>query len=215
MPQKRKRNRTVRRLGLVLLALVAGGAVVGWGGLAAWQAYTENDANAVSAGSLQHKNTVAATCTSVALLPSTGCNSVWLTVGNVSPTAASPFASGSVKVSNTGSLNSTFKLVTVTQGTTTNVAPSGSLCADLVLTIRDVNNVVVYNGAMNVAINASVVSGTGAATWTGGGATPGGGAVANGNTFTFTVTPGAAFATKSADQGTSCNANFQFQQTNA
>jgi hypothetical protein len=211
---RRRRNKTVR-LGLVLVAVLASSAVVGWGGLAAWQAYTENDGNSVAAGSLQHKNTVSATCTSVTSLPSNGCDSVWVAVTGVSPASTSPFATGSVKVSNTGTLNSTFKLATVTAGTTTNVAPAGNLCADLVLTIKDVNNVVIYSGAMNVAIDASLVSGAGASTWTSGGATPGGGAVPNGNTFTFTVTPSAAFATNSADQGQSCNANFQFQQTNA
>ena len=214
--QTRKRNKTLR-LGMVLLVTLAGTAVVGWGGLAAWQAYTENDGNTVAAGTLQHKNTVSATCTSVSSLPSVGCDSVWVAVSGVSPSTASPFASGSVKVANTGSLNSTFKLVTVTAGTTTNVAPSGGLCADLHLHITDANTAVVYDGAMNVAINTSLNNNaaTPSATWTSGGATPGGGAVANGNTFTFTVTKGAAFNNNSSDQGQSCSANFQFQQTNA
>ena len=213
-PQRKKKNKTVR-LGMVLLVTLAGTAVVGWGGLAAWQAYTENDGNSVAAGTLQHKNTTSATCTSVTALPSTGCASVWVAVNNVSPSSVSPFATGTVKVSNTGSLNSTFKLVTVTSGTTTVTAPAGNLCADLNLQITDAAAATVYNGPMNVAINSAINNGLGAATWTSGGATPGGGAVANGNTFTFTVTPGAAFATNSNDQGQSCSANFQFQQTNA
>jgi hypothetical protein len=217
-PQRKKKNKTAR-LGLVLLVTLAGTAVVGWGGLAAWQAYTENDGNSVAAGTLQHKNTTSATCTSVTTLPSTGCASVWVAVSSVSPSSTSPFASGTVKVSNTGTLNSTFRLATVTAGSTTVTAPAGSLCADLNLQITSLNasgTEVVYNGPMNVAINAALNNNapTPSATWSSGGATPGGSG-ATGNTFSFTVTPGAAFATNSADQGTSCNANFQFQQTNA
>ena len=43
--ETRKSKRSVR-LALVLSAAVAGTALVGWGGLAAWQAYTQNSGNA-------------------------------------------------------------------------------------------------------------------------------------------------------------------------
>jgi hypothetical protein len=55
--ENRKSKRSVR-LALVLGAAVAGTALVGWGGLAAWQAYTQNAGNAFAVGTLTHTNTV-------------------------------------------------------------------------------------------------------------------------------------------------------------
>ena len=53
--EHRKSKRSLR-VALVLGAAVAGTAVVGWGGLAAWSAYTENAGNSVAAGTLAHAN---------------------------------------------------------------------------------------------------------------------------------------------------------------
>lgn len=212
----KRRHRKAVRLGLVLGGTLAATAIIGWGGLAAWQAYTENDGNAVAAGTLQHKNTVSATCTSVTALPSTGCDIVF-NVSGVSPSSPATLASGVVKVDNTGSLNSTFKLSTVTAGTTTVTAPAGNLCADLVLTVTDRNGATVSSAAMSSSINGVSLNNSAAtpsSIWTGGGTAPNG-TGATGNTFTFTVTRGANFNNNSADQGQSCTANFQFQQTNA
>ena len=55
--ETRKSKRSVR-LALVLSAAVAGTALVGWGGLAAWQAYTQNAGNAFTTGSIGHTNQV-------------------------------------------------------------------------------------------------------------------------------------------------------------
>ena len=64
--EQRKSKRSVR-VALVLGAAVAGTALVGWGGLAAWQAYTQNAGNAFTTGSIGHTNVVKGgntTCTS-------------------------------------------------------------------------------------------------------------------------------------------------------
>ena len=53
--EHRKSKRSLR-VALVLGAAVAGTALVGWGGLAAWNAYTENAGNSVAAGTLTHAN---------------------------------------------------------------------------------------------------------------------------------------------------------------
>ena len=45
-----RKSRRSLRVALVLGAAVAGTALVGWGGLAAWSAYTENAGNSVAAG---------------------------------------------------------------------------------------------------------------------------------------------------------------------
>jgi len=54
----RKRRRSVR-IALVLGAVVASTAVIGWGGLAAWSAYTENAGNSAAAGTLAHARSLA------------------------------------------------------------------------------------------------------------------------------------------------------------
>ena len=54
--ETRKSKRSLR-LALVMGAAVAGTALVGWGGLAAWQAYTQNAGNAFAVGTLTHTNT--------------------------------------------------------------------------------------------------------------------------------------------------------------
>lgn len=214
--QNRKKKRTIR-LALVLGATVAGTAVIGYGGLAAWQSYTQNDGNTVAAGTLQHVNTVASACTSSSTLPVVGCATVF-NVSGVSPSSASPFASGSVKVDNTGNLNSTFLLQSTASGAGAAGAPTGALCADLVLTVFDANSAVtpIYTGAMNAAVSVNLKNNAAVSslTWTSGATAPTGSG-ANGNTFTFKVTPGAAFANNSADSGTSCTANFRFTQTSA
>jgi hypothetical protein len=211
----KKQKRTLR-LALVLGATVAGTAVIGYGGLAAWQAYTQNDGNTVAAGTVAHSNKVALTCTSVNSLPVSGCDVIF-SVSGVSPTSPATLVSGAVKIDNTGSLNSTFALNSTAPGAGANQAPTGGLCADLVLTIKDANNATVFTGAMSGAVNVASLNNNAAtpsATWTAGG-TAGTGTGASGNTFTFTVTKGALFQNNNADQGTSCAGNFRFTQTNA
>ena len=58
--ENRKSKRSLR-VALVLGAAVAGTALVGWGGLAAWSAYTENAGNSVAAGTLRTTTTSAPT----------------------------------------------------------------------------------------------------------------------------------------------------------
>jgi hypothetical protein len=215
---QKRTSRKARRLALVLVAVVAGTAVIGWGGLAAWQAYTENDGNSVTAGTLGHENHVSANCASSATLPMASACAAILNVSGVSPSSPATLTSGTVKIDSTGSLNSTFTLSTVTQSTATVTAPSGGLCADLVLTVTDLNaGGPVYTGALSGAINNVSLNNNAAtpsSTWTGGG-TANTGTGPTGNTFTFTVTRGAGFNNNSADSGASCTTTFQFKQTSA
>jgi hypothetical protein len=124
--ENRKNKRSVR-LALVLGAAVAGTALVGWGGLAAWQAYTQNAGNAFTTGSVSHTNQVqgkALVCKSTNLA-TTNCD-VIVSAANMGSTwtAAVP---GEVTITSTGSLPSTFSL--------TAAAPTGTLCSDLTLVV--------------------------------------------------------------------------------
>ncbi len=215
----RRRSRRVR-LALVLGATVVTTGLVSFGGLAAWQAYTDNP-ETVTAQSLAHANTsggVACTSvTSTALLNQTGnvCNAT-IDVTNVSPDSPNALATGTVKVVNTGQLSSTFTLSMLN-------APSGNLCADLLLTVTDLNSGAPDNGTVYAAttlstkittpINLYNNAAAPSLTWTGGGSAPGG-TLATGDTYTITVTKGANFNTDSADQGQSCLFDTLFTEQN-
>ena len=212
--EQRKSKRSLR-MALVLGAAVAGTALVGFGGLAAWNAYTENAGNSVAAGTLSHAQTVACV-SSLGTIPTSGsgqsggwCNAV-VTVSGISSTWT--VATGAITVANTGSLASTFYMSMPS-------AATGSLCADLKLGITDPDagapGTVLSPTALTSAYvmpSTQVDNGSSATSWTGGG-TAGTGAGATGNTFTLSVTAGTNFATDSTDAGTGCTFNVLITQS--
>jgi len=208
------------RVAMVLGATVAGTALVGWGGLAAWNAYTENAGNSVAAGTLAHAN--GASCvSSLGVVPTSGTGfcTATITVANVDPVTWTG-TTGTIKIVNTGSLSSTF---TLSMGTVLQ-APTGSLCPDVTIAVSDLNTTA--PDATGVVWSATALTGTFTAknlynnaatpslTWTGGG-TANTGTGATGDTYTVTVAPGAGFANDYADQGTSCTFGLLFSQTAA
>jgi len=198
---------------------VAGTALVGWGGLAAWNAYTENAGNSVAAGTLSHANGLSCTSNLGAVPTSgTGFCTAAVTISGVDP-ANWTNTVGTIKIVNTGSLNSTF---TLSMGTALQ-APTGSLCADVTLKVTDLNNGGPDNGtvwnttALTGTFSAANLynnAGTPSLTWTGGG-TAGAATGATGDTYTVTVAPGTNFPADYADQGTSCTFGLLFTQTAA
>ena len=216
--EHRKSKRSLR-VALVLGAAVAGTAVVGWGGLAAWSAYTENAGNSVAAGTLSHAQTL--TCVSllgnIPVSAGTGWCAATITVANVDP-ATWTSTNGSIIIANTGNLKSTFTL-------NLPAAASGGLCADLMLKVTDLNitapdtGTVIANTALTTAALTTAVplysnATTPALSWSGGGAA-GTGTGATADTYSVTVTAGAGFANDYADQGTTCTFGLLFTQTAA
>ena len=133
----RRRSRPVLRVALVLVATVAGTALVGFGGLAAWQAYTENAGNSVTRrepGPHQRRwgPRPAPRSTSTSLLNQSGQHlrrdhqREW----GLTPLRRQPLATGAVKITTTGALSSTFTMQMPD-------AATGNLCADLLLTVVD------------------------------------------------------------------------------
>ena len=133
--EKRQSKRSLR-VALVLGTAVAGTALVGWGGLAAWNAYTENAGNSVAAGTLQHNNYVSSNCASVIGVAPVGAGPGWcsamMTISGADPVNGVLPATGVVKIDNTGTLQSTFSMSMPS-------APSGSLCADLTLKVTSLS----------------------------------------------------------------------------
>jgi hypothetical protein len=216
--EHRKSKRSLR-VALVLGAAVAGTAVVGWGGLAAWSAYTENAGNSVAAGTLAHAN--GTSCVSllgnIPVSAGTGWCAATITVANVDP-ATWTSTNGSIIIANTGNLKSTFTL-------NLPAAASGGLCADLTLKVTDLNTTnpdtgtVIATTALNAAGLTTAVplysnATTPALSWSGGGAA-GTGTGATADTYSVTVTAGAGFANDYADQGTTCTFGLLFTQTAA
>ena len=216
--EHRKSKRSLR-VALVLGAAVAGTAVVGWGGLAAWSAYTENAGNSVAAGTLAHAN--GTSCVSllgnIPVSAGTGWCAATITVANVDP-ATWTSTNGSIIIANTGNLKSTFTL-------NLPAAASGGLCADLTLKVTDLNTTnpdtgtVIATTALNAAGLTTAVplysnATTPALSWSGGGAA-GTGTGATADTYSVTVTAGAGCANDYADQGTTCTFGLLFTQTAA
>jgi hypothetical protein len=213
-----RKSRRSLRVALVLGAAVAGTALVGFGGLAAWSAYTENAGNSVAAGTLSHANGLA--CVSnLGTIPTSGVGwcAATITVANVDP-ATWTNTVGTIVIANTGNLKSTFSL-------NLPAAASGSLCADVTLKVTDPNitapdtGTVIATTALSTAGLTTPVSlysnaGTPSLSWTGGGVA-GTGTGATADTYTVTVAPGAGFAGDYADQGTSCTFGLLFSQTAA
>ena len=114
-----------------------------------------------------------------------------------------------VKIDNTGSLNSTFAM-------SMPAAATGTLCGDLSLKVTDKNAATVYNTTvLTTTMGATALNnnaGTPSSTWTGSG-TAGTGSGASGNTFTLTVAPFGTFASDSTDASTSCTFSILFTQS--
>jgi len=211
--ESRKSKRSLR-MALILGAAVAGTALVGFGGLAAWYAYTENAGNSVAAGTLSHTNNTS--CVSLLGTIPIGAGNGWCSAV-ISVTAINSTWSGqngTIKIDNTGSLTSTFSMSMPS-------APSGSLCGDLTLKVTSLSTgapgTPYAATALSTTMGATAVdndAGTPSALWSPNG-TAGTGTGATGNTFTFTVAAGTGFATNYADAGQSCTFSILFTQTAA
>jgi hypothetical protein len=213
-----RKNRRTLRVAMVMGAAVAGTALVGFGGLAAWNAYTENAGNSVAAGTLSHANGLS--CTSLlGSIPTSGTGwcAATISVSGVDP-ATWTNTIGTIVIANTGNLKSTFTL-------NLPAAASGGLCADLTLKVTDLNSTgpdtgtVIATTALTTAglttpVNLYSNAATPSLSWTGGGVA-GTGTGATADTYTVTVTAGAGFAGDYADQGTSCTFGLLFSQTAA
>jgi hypothetical protein len=211
--EQRKSKRSLR-VALILGVAVTGTALVGWGGLAAWNAYTMNAGNSVAAGTLTHAQS-AACVSSLGTIPisTSGQGGGWCNAAVTITGINSSWSGGSATftVANTGNLASTFYM-------SMTAAASGSLCPDLKLAITDPDSggpgTVLAATALTssfVMTSTQVDNGSSQTSWTGGG-TAGTGAGATGNTFTLALTPGTSYATDSTDAGTNCTFNILVTQ---
>ena len=203
MPERRRRRSA---LVLIIGAIAAGTAVIGFGGFAAWTVATSNSGTA-TAVRIQHTNTVNTTCTSNYDTTAKVCDSI-LTVTSTSEgtatiwddTSNTPAGAQPVAIQNTSTQATAF-----TMGLTSAKGASGpDYCSDLTLTVTDSEGTpaTVYSGIANAAsfgAPKSVKDSTGATSW----------AVSNSDTFHFKLVQG---GTQLADNGGSCTITITWTQ---
>lgn len=183
--ERKSSDRRKLRAGMVFVLVVAGTALIGWGGLAAWVAVTQNNGSTASTLGVHMQNVATVTgdtsggvlCTDQSA-PGT-CGAVFDVTG-LKPGWGTTQV-GTVTITNTGTEASTFNLeLTPTAMPTVSAAPSDSdwnssadttLCGDLQLTVTDsqsLNPYTYYHGPlskMNTALPISLYDSNGHTTW--------------------------------------------------
>ncbi len=188
------------RTAFCVFATLAATAAIGFGGLASWAVSTQNNGSNFASGTAHHRNvaTVGGSGSPITCTDQAGaCGAIFIVAG-IKPAGT---ATGTVQITNTGSLPSSFAL-TLTSAT---VSGAGvTLCTSLTLTIVDAQAPVttVYSGALSTMPAQALNRSTGGTTW----------AAGDSNTFTFTLTLPAA--SPSTDQASTCTAVYTWTQTN-
>ncbi|HXZ99564.1 MAG TPA: hypothetical protein VEK76_04365 [Candidatus Binatia bacterium] len=212
MSQAPTRNRKVRA-GMVFVLVLAATALIGWGGLAAWQAVTQNGGTAITLG-VHHSNTATITGgTGIYCTDQQGpCGAVFNVTG-IKP-GYGPTQVGTVAITNIGSEASTFTLqltpsappiVTAAPADPYYVPSDTTLCSDLQLTIADSEGVpfTVYSGSLTALPTKALVTNQGQATWL------------TGDTNTYKFSLSLPSNSPTTDEDSTCTASFTWGQNGA
>jgi len=207
--ERKSSDRRKLRAGMVFVLVVAGTALIGWGGLAAWQAVTQNNGSTATTLGVHMSNTAAVyggkgvSCTDQSL-PGT-CGAIF-DAANIVP-GWGPNQVGSVVIANTGTESSTFQL-NLTSATVSgadsnwNSSADTTLCGDLQLTVTDFVGVIVYHGSLAKMPSEGISDNSGDATWV----------TSATNTFTFSLGLPSNAAYISTDEDSVCTAVFTWGQ---
>ncbi|MGA9112704.1 MAG: hypothetical protein WB802_02740 [Candidatus Dormiibacterota bacterium] len=199
-------DRRKLRVGMVFVLVLAGTALIGWGGLAAWQAVTQNNGSTASTLGVHHSNVATVTgggavsCTDQSS-PGT-CGAIF-DASKITP-GYGPTQVGTVTITNTGTEASTFNLqltsAVVSGDDTMWTSADSTLCADLKLTIADAEPHTVYSGSLSGLPVEGLDSSAGSPTWNSG----------DSDTFTFSLAlPGGS---PNTDEDSTCTAVFTWGQ---
>jgi hypothetical protein len=215
--ETRKSKRSVR-LALVLGAAVAGTALVGFGGLAAWEAYTQNSGNAFAVGTLSHTNTAGAsvTCNSTTVSTDLPANCAVIVSDAALTSAWNAPLTGNVTITTGGSLNSKFTMSMPGAPAPVN-SGDGNLCPQLTLTVTD-NETPTAGTPYEPTSLSETMPATPILATNGHGTTASPWVPGDSGTYTFEVTPTSgytAFDNNAAVLGSSCSFNILFTQASA
>jgi hypothetical protein len=208
---RQRSDRRQLRAGMVFVLVLAGTALIGWGGFAAWQAVTQNNGSTATTLGVHMSNVAAVyggtavTCTDQNS-PS-ACGAIFAAQG-ITP-GYGPTKVGSVTITNTGTEPSTFQLLlssaTVGSADPLWTAADNTLCSDLQLTVTDSESpaFTVYSGSLAAMPAKAIATSGGAATWNPGAS----------DTFNFSLAlPSGGVTT---DEDSVCTAAFTWGQNGA
>ena len=205
--ERKSSDRRKLRAGMVFVLVVAGTALIGWGGLAAWQAVTQNNGSTASTLGVHMSNV--ATITGGSLVTCTDANSpgtcgAIFHVNKLTP-GYGPTQVGTVTITNTGTEASTFNLqltsAVVSSDSPTWTSADNTLCASLHLTITDSQPSTLYSNLPLAALpTENLNSSASSLTWN-----PG-----DSDTFTFSLALPAA--SPNTDEDSTCTAVFTWGQ---
>ncbi|HAW09913.1 MAG: hypothetical protein ABSC16_06575 [Candidatus Dormibacteria bacterium] len=210
--ETRKSKRSLR-LALVMGAAVAGTALVGWGGLAAWQAYTQNAGNAFAVGTLTHTNTAGESviCGSTNIVGDASSNCAVI-VSDMALTSEFNGTSGTVTIKNTGSLGSTFQMsMPAAPGPVQ--SGDGNLCGYLTLTVTD--NETPHQTPYETAPLSTQMGPTDLLASNGDGTSGSPWVYGDSGTYTFAVGAVSGFGSNDDVLGSSCTFDILFTQASA
>jgi hypothetical protein len=211
--ERKTSDRRKLRAGMVFVLVVAGTALIGWGGLAAWQAVTQNNGSTASTLGVHMSNlaTVSGgtgvTCNDQGTISPGPCGAIFAVAG-ITPGYSSTMPVGTVKITNTGTEASTFKLSesgTVSGGGNPlyQLSTDTTLCSNLMLTVNDseIPPHQIYQGSLAAftTANLSPQGGSLTGTWN-----PG-----ESDTFTFNLSLPNSTPT---DEDSTCTAVFTWTQ---
>ena len=215
MVMEEKKNRRSLRTALVLGAAVAGTALVGFGGLAAWQAYTQNSGNAFAVGTLTHTNTAgtgtSVTCDSNTIKGNASSNCA-IIVSGTALTSEWTSSFGKVTIASTGSLSSTFQMSMPSVPAPVHLS-DGNLCGDLTLTVTDNQSPTTGTPYPTAFLSNQMTPTTLLAQSGDGNSSPW--VTGDTGTFTFTVAAISGFGSNASVLGTSCSFDILFTQASA
>jgi spore coat-associated protein N len=195
-----KKVRGSRNLHLAALAAgtLAVAGLIGFGGLAAWTVTTQNNGSTFATGTVHHTNLAkvggagaGVSCNDTTSPASCG---VIFTLAAAKPGSST---TGTVQLTNTGTLPSTFTLTLAS-------ATGGTLCNSLNALIVDneATPATVYNASLSAMGAQSLKASTASATWN----------TSDTGTYTFTISLPAGSA--NSDMGQTCTAAYLWTQTN-
>ncbi len=197
--QNKDKGRRRLRLGLLISGSLAAMGLIGFGGLAAWTVTTVNGGSTFATGTVHHTNLAkvggAGAGTSCTDITSPGACGVIFTLAGAKPGSST---TGTVQLTNTGSLASTFQLSLTS-------ATGGTMCTSLNAQVVDNEGVpaTVYNGALSTMAAQNLKQSAGSFIFN------------TAYTVTYTFTISLPNASANTDMGQTCTVVYTWTQTNS
>jgi hypothetical protein len=197
--RKKTKGRKAAALFMLGGGTIAALGLVGFGGMSAWTVATQNNGSTFATGTVHHSNLAkvggagaGVSCTDATSPASCG---VIFTLAGAKPGSST---TGTVQLTNTGSLASTFQLTLAS-------AAGGTLCTSLNAQIVDneAGAVTVYNGSLAAMTAQNLKQSAGNPIWNTG----------DSGTYTFTIS--LPLGSANSDMGQTCTAAYTWTQTNS